>query len=310
MNAELNHAKGKGYEHSAQYKMAKISFMNMENIHVMRASLRSFLALLGQPGVLSREEDTWLSDLEKCGWLDHSRKLLRAATLVAQLISIERCSVLVHCSDGWDRTPQVTAIAQLLLDHTFRTRSGFRRLIEKEWLAFGHQFALRCGTVAPPEKNGHMPSDENLSPIFVQFVDSVWQLTQQFPTAFEFNGTYLAKLMDLVLSCQYGDFLCNCERQRVEQKLQDRALSAWDSLSGCDCLNFDFVPDTERVLLPELSGHQLRPWKAYYCRGFDLQQPQPQTLLEARCAALADEVRIVTPEQVDVEAERPGCLPP
>ena len=50
----------------------------------------------------------------------------------------------------------------------------------------------------------------------------------QFPTAFEFNGTYLAALLDGVLSCKYGDFLCNCERQRVEQKLEKRVLSVWD----------------------------------------------------------------------------------
>ena len=38
--------KGKGYEHAAAYGMARLSFMNIDNIHVMRASLKSFLTLL------------------------------------------------------------------------------------------------------------------------------------------------------------------------------------------------------------------------------------------------------------------------
>ena len=83
---------------------------------------------------------------------EHLRKILRTSAQVVQWISVERSNVLVHCSDGWDRTAQVAALAQLLLDSHFRTRAGFQRLIIKDWLHFGHQFALRCGTLAPLER--------------------------------------------------------------------------------------------------------------------------------------------------------------
>ena len=53
---------------------------------------------------------------------------------------IEGSSVLVHCSDGWDRTAQICSIAQLLLDPYFRTMEGFAVLIEKDWCAFGFKF--------------------------------------------------------------------------------------------------------------------------------------------------------------------------
>ena len=37
---------------------------------------------------------------------------------------------VVHCSDGWDRTSQLTALAQLLLDPTYRTMKGFAQLVQ------------------------------------------------------------------------------------------------------------------------------------------------------------------------------------
>ena len=46
--------------------------------------------------------------------------LLKSATTVAQAM-VDQRPVLVHCSDGWDRTPQITGLAQLLLDDYYRT---------------------------------------------------------------------------------------------------------------------------------------------------------------------------------------------
>lgn len=34
-------------------------------------------------------------------------------------------SVLIHCSDGWDRTAQLSAIAQMIVDPYYRTIEGF-----------------------------------------------------------------------------------------------------------------------------------------------------------------------------------------
>jgi myotubularin-related protein 3/4 len=47
--------------------------------------------------------------------------LLRAAVTVVSAIEQEERPVLVHCSDGWDRTPQIVALAELLLDPYYRT---------------------------------------------------------------------------------------------------------------------------------------------------------------------------------------------
>jgi hypothetical protein len=78
---------------------------------------------------------------------------------------------LIDFSDGWDRTAQLSALVQLLLDSHYRTYIGFMSLIEKEWLSFGHRFQDRCG-LGP-----RSPQEE--SPIFVQFIDIVWQILRQ-----------------------------------------------------------------------------------------------------------------------------------
>ena len=52
---------------------------------------------------------------------------------------------MVHCSDGWDRTAQLVSLSQIILDPFFRTFEGFKVIVEKEWLDFGHKFEDRTG---------------------------------------------------------------------------------------------------------------------------------------------------------------------
>lgn len=70
---------------------------------------------------------------------------------------------------------------------------GFKVLVDREWLEFGHRFADRCG-------HG-MDVDENQRcPVFLQWLDCVHQLQRNFPCAFEFNETFLVRyqISDLV----------------------------------------------------------------------------------------------------------------
>lgn len=48
-----------------------------------------------------------------------------------QAVAEEGVSVLVHCSDGWDRTSQVCSVACVLLDPYYRTLRGFMVRITK-----------------------------------------------------------------------------------------------------------------------------------------------------------------------------------
>ena len=47
--------------------------------------------------------------------------LLRTASLVVNVMSKEGRSVVVHCSDGWDRTAQIVSLAELMMDSYYRT---------------------------------------------------------------------------------------------------------------------------------------------------------------------------------------------
>lgn len=64
---------------------------------------------------------SWLAMVENTKWLQSISALLRATLVVVNAVHREHRPVLVHCSDGWDRTPQVVALAELLLDPFYRT---------------------------------------------------------------------------------------------------------------------------------------------------------------------------------------------
>lgn len=55
------------------------------------------------------------------------------------------------------------------------------------------------------------------SPLFLMFLDCVWQLLEQYPAAFEFSETYLTVLYDSARISLFGTFLFNCPHQRVKE---------------------------------------------------------------------------------------------
>ena len=64
---------------------------------------------------------SWFTQLDSTRWLHHLSNLLRASWYTAVNLEDHGRPVLVHCSDGWDRTPQIVSLAQLLIDPFYRT---------------------------------------------------------------------------------------------------------------------------------------------------------------------------------------------
>merc|ERR1719272_2680552 len=74
--------------------------------------------------------------------------------------------------------------------------------------------------------------DQERSPIFVQFVDCTWQVLRRYPRAFEFNEEFLVTVLDHLYSCQYGNFLYNCERERMVPSEKFAEANAADGNDG------------------------------------------------------------------------------
>ncbi|EGR34591.1 myotubularin-related protein 1, putative [Ichthyophthirius multifiliis] len=171
--------------------------------------------------------------------------------------------VVVHCSDGWDRTIQLLCISQLLLEPYYRTIEGFISLIEKEWIGFGHQFVLRYGHGS---KNHQ---DENRSPIFIQFLDCVHQLLKQYPLSFQFNQRLLTDLAYHLFSCLYGNFLNNCYQEQLYNSTNEKTLSFWGIvIEQREIYENPFYQDDKNncllYLQPNSSLKALRFWKEYF----------------------------------------------
>uniref|UniRef100_A0A8C5A2Z5 phosphatidylinositol-3,5-bisphosphate 3-phosphatase n=1 Tax=Gadus morhua TaxID=8049 RepID=A0A8C5A2Z5_GADMO len=179
--AVANRAKGGGCECPEYYPNCEVVFMGMANIHSIRKSFQSLRFLCTQ----MPDPANWLSALESTKWLQHLSLLLKAALLAVNAVHRDHRPVMVHCSDGWDRTPQIVALSKMLLDPYYRTIEGFQVLVETDWLDFGHKFADRCG-------HGENSEDVNeRCPVFLQWLDCVHQLQRQFPCSFEFNEAFL-----------------------------------------------------------------------------------------------------------------------
>lgn len=98
----------------------------------------------------------------------------------------------------------MTSLAQVMLDPYYRTIDGFLVLLEKEWASFGHQFEHRLGKSSSKES----------SPVFLQFLDCVWQMQQQFPADFEYTSHFLYVISLAAYSGYFMTFRANCESER------------------------------------------------------------------------------------------------
>ncbi|XP_073860160.1 phosphatidylinositol-3,5-bisphosphate 3-phosphatase MTMR3 isoform X23 [Macaca fascicularis] len=269
--AVANRAKGGGCECPEYYPNCEVVFMGMANIHSIRRSFQSLRLLCTQ----MPDPGNWLSALESTKWLHHLSVLLKSALLVVHAVDQDQRPVLVHCSDGWDRTPQIVALAKLLLDPYYRTIEGFQVLVEMEWLDFGHKFADRCG-------HGENSDDLNeRCPVFLQWLDCVHQLQRQFPCSFEFNEAFLVKLVQHTYSCLFGTFLCNNAKERGEKHTQERTCSVWSLLRAGNKAfkNLLYSSQSEAVLYPVCHVRNLMLWSAVY-----LPCPSPTTPVDDSCA--------------------------
>lgn len=352
-NAMAQHALGAGTENIDKYReslarsendtkttlrpLDKI-FGNIDNIHVIRDSLTKLTAVLRDLDKrsavgpdLTKTAQLQLQ-LTKTLWLNRIAIILQSVDRITKSIHLNNTNVVIHCSDGWDRTSQVSSLLQLCLDPYFRTIKGFMILIEKEWVSFGYKFRIRAdhghsiGSITPAsdDKNAFslnngdagsgtqarvasflqkaayhiktsaaaaasaattassasnstsdlkQPADPMIntysgsserSPVFHQFLDCVYQILRQCPTAFEFNSRFLKRLFYHHYSCQYGTFLANTEQEYSRSR--GMTVSAWDYFRSRpnEFINPQYVADGPEVIT--LNYSDVKWWAELYGR--------------------------------------------
>ncbi|XP_067999317.1 myotubularin-related protein 9 isoform X1 [Melanerpes formicivorus] len=259
--AQQARAKGGGFEQEAHYPQWRRIHKCIERFNILQESL---IKLVEACNDQSHNIDHWLSKLEASNWLTHIKEILTAACLAAQCIDREGASVLVHGTEGTDSTLQVTSLAQIILDPRCRTIRGFESLVVREWLQAGHPFQQRCAQSAYSNSKQKWEA-----PVFLLFLDCVWQILRQFPCSFEFNEQFLIMFFEHAYASQFGTFLGNNEHERSKLKLPQKTMSLWSWVNRSEELTKFQNPLFEAnslVIWPSVAPQSLQLWEGVFLR--------------------------------------------
>ncbi|XP_025090665.1 myotubularin-related protein 9-like [Pomacea canaliculata] len=266
--AKVAQSKGGGYELESNYPQWWRIHQPIERRQAFHDSL---IKMIEASSDSNSNMDKWLSKLDSSAWMTHIKDILTTACVVAQTMDKQGTHVLVHGAEGMDTTLLVTSLAQLILDKDCRTVNGFEALIEREWIQAGHPFRHRCAKSAYA-----ISKQRHESPVFLLFVDCVWQIWSQFPCSFEFNEDFLIMLVQHAYYSQFGTFLCNNEAERHQHKLKQRTVSLWSYLNRPeiikDYLNPMYEPNPA-VIWPSVAPQSLSLWNGLYLRTYIDQTP-------------------------------------
>ena len=281
INAYSNKLIGGGYEDLKNYKGIDIDiiFCGMSNIHGVR---NSYYKLLNTVTINANNESDSFKNINNSGWYDAIIILLKSSFRISKSI-LNNINVLIHCSVGWDRTSQLCAMSQIILDKYYRTLDGFICVIEKDWISFGHQFRYRNGLYPIKEKKNQF------SPIFIQWLDSLYQLMDQNYTKFQFNFSLLSFLANEMFSGKYGTFLFNNEKER-EQFEEKETLSIWNYIKENEkkFINPFYDPEDEGHL--SFNAKNIKLWRDYFSR---FEKENVITILEDYNRKLNEEENII-----------------
>lgn len=251
-NALANTAVGAGSENMEYYRKSYKEHFHIDNIHVMRDSLEELISILDKKTTSA-----------SYGWLEHQSAVLQGTQRIVD--ALQTSHVLVHCSDGWDRTSQLVALSQICIDPFYRTINGLIVLVEKDWLGFGHRFSDRCGHGTTEcidsgwQKRGLAALKRRMrnekGPIFQQFLECCYQLWIQNPIYFEWDEKLLYWLHVQSHACQFTTFLHNCPKERSR--------SGWSAWSWMLAHKNEFVNplyvETDILIRPQARHLKLCP---------------------------------------------------
>lgn len=282
--SQLARTKGGGHEPESNYPLLRRVHRPVDRYQVLADSLHKLVEAC-QDKTCTTEK--WISRLESCSWMRHVQDVLTCACLIAQCVDHEGASVLVHGGEGMDSTLQVCSLAQIILDPDCRTVQGFQALLEREWIQAGHPFSLRCrhSAFAPASVE-----KKEFSPVFMLFLDCVWQIMQQFQFSFEYNEDFLISILDHAYASEFGTFLGNCAKDKSDYGIYTRTTSLWSFMNKPDTLQQFLNPiyrPNNKAIWPSVANQSIELWEEVYMRWtFD---PAPKIKTKAQLPRMREQ---------------------
>ena len=149
-------------------------------------------------------------------------------------------------------------------------------------------------------------ADSERSPVFSQFLDCVWQITQQFPNEFEFTDGFLKTILYHSTSCRFGTFLFNRDCQRIGHQIHRQTTSLWTFINNnlYAFKNPQYKPSGAAYLKPFISDRSLEIWKDIYClqSDYDAQYQYNKIAKEAYMSQLYQENQLLMARVKRLEA--------
>lgn len=116
-------------------------------------------------------------------------------------------------------------------------------------------------------------SKDERAPVFLQFLEAVFQIFYQEPESFEFTDDLLILLIEHSISGRYGNFLLNSQKQRDEKAVFVNTDSLWEHVLEDQSLrNPCFIPGKFPGMLKiETSVNKLSFWHRYHFKYYSNQ---------------------------------------
>ncbi|KAK6760392.1 hypothetical protein RB195_021746 [Necator americanus] len=255
-----------GYESQMHYSHFRYMCFPIPRIREIHVALAKMVELCNDRQVSC---DRFVSRLAQASWLQCVSDSLNCAANVAQCVHCEgtpEVPVVVHGGEGTDTTLLATSLAQVILDPDARTIRGFESLIEREWICAGHPFQLRNAHSAYAEGTITGPQE---SPVFLCFLDAVYQIIAQFPHSFEFGEEFLIFLFEHAYASEFGSFLGNNEMMKAELGVKRSTVSLWSYVNNPEILrsfvNILYEP-RESVIWPSVAPQSIHVWERLFFR--------------------------------------------